>query len=79
MVCLVSGVSQLQLGPVPIPIRLLCVVLLAVCLLLNVEKLERKGKSIMKTISKMINAVSFTLTGFAEAVWDIGTKVAAAT
>jgi hypothetical protein len=78
MVYLVSGVSQLQLGPVPLPIWLIFVVLAVTRQVLNLEKLERNGRSTMKTISKMINVVSFTLTGFAEMVWDIGTKVAAA-
>jgi hypothetical protein len=75
VVCLVSGASQLRLGSVPFHLWFIFVVLALTRLALNLDKLKRNGRSLMKT---MTNTLSFTLTGLAEMVWDIGIKVAAA-
>ena len=70
-----SGGSLLQLGSVPLPLWPLFAVLAVIRQVLNLNKLKRNGRS---TMNKLINIVSFALTGLAEMVWDIGTKVAAA-
>jgi hypothetical protein len=43
-------------------------------LILDLDNLKKKGDTLMKIA---LNTVQFALTGIAEMVWDIGTKVAA--
>ena len=70
-----NGVSRIYLGPVSLPLWLILVVVAVSRLLLNLPKLKTKGGSPMKN---MLNTILFPFTGFAEMVWDIGAKVAAA-
>ena len=70
-----NGVSPLCLGPVSLPLWLILVVVAVSRLLLNLLMLKTKGVSPMKN---KLNTVLFPFTGFAEMVWDIGAKVAAA-
>ena len=70
-----SGVSPLHLGPVSLPLWLMLVILAFTNQTLNLLKLKTQGGSPMKY---KLKSVLFPLTGFAEMVWDIGTKVVAA-
>jgi hypothetical protein len=66
----VNGVSVLHLGPISLPFWLIFIVVAASRFALNVLAVK-KGMMPMK--QKL--TVLFTFTGFAEMVWDIGTKV----
>lgn len=68
-----NGVSALHLGPISLPFWLIVVVVAASRFALN-------GLAVRKGMMPMKNklTVLFTFTGFAEMVWDIGTKVIAA-
>jgi hypothetical protein len=66
--------GALRLGPLSLPLWLILVVVAATRFLLNWSAVK---KGVMPMTNKL-NTILFTLTGFAEMVWDIGTKVAAA-
>ena len=70
-----SGVSPLHLGPVSLPLWLMLVILAFISQTHNPLKLKTQGGSPVKY---KLKTVLFPLTGFAEMVWDIGTKVVAA-
>jgi len=72
----VSGAAVVYLGPLSLPLWLIVAVLAVIRLSLNLNQTKNKGDMQMKF--KTSKSVLFTLTGFAEMVWDIGTKVAAA-
>ena len=73
MICLVSGVSPLCLGPVALPLRLMIVALAVTRLTFNLIT-SKKGSPMMNRLKTVL----FPLTSIIETVWDIGTKVAAA-
>ena len=78
---LVSELFAAILGPASIPIWLTLATLLGslrALLLINQERLKKNGGTSMKKTNQRLNIVSFSLTGFAETVWDIGTKITAA-
>lgn len=66
---------MLHLGPVSLPLWLMFVGLAVIRHVLYADKLRTKGGSLMNKL----NTVLFSLTGFAEMVWDIGAKVVAGT
>jgi hypothetical protein len=72
----VSGGPMLHLGPLSLPLWLIVAVLAVTHLTLNLN--QAKSKEDMQMIRQTSKTVLATLTGIAEMVWDIGTKVAAA-
>jgi hypothetical protein len=72
---LVSSASTVTLGPLSIPLWILLVALAVTRLILNLD-LKRIGDMLMKIT---LNTLPFLLIGSSEMVWDIGTKVVAAT
>ena len=66
-----NGVSALHLDPVSLPFWLIVVVVAASRFALNVLAVK---KGMMMPMKNKLT-VLFTFTGFAEMVWDIGTKV----
>ena len=71
---LVSSASTVTLGSLSIPLWLILTALAVTRLTLNLN-LKKIGDMLMQMT---LNTVSCLLTGTAEGVWDIGTKVVAA-
>jgi hypothetical protein len=72
----VSGAFVADLGFLSLPLWLFVVVLAVIRLTLNLNQ-NKKDKGDMQMNRKTSKTVSTTLTGIAEMVWDIGTKVTA--
>jgi hypothetical protein len=72
----VSGGLAVALGSLSLPLWLIVAVLAVTRLTLDLNQTKNKGD--MQVRLKTSKTLLFTLTGFAEMVWDIGTKVAAA-
>lgn len=69
-----SRLSPQPLGFLSQHLWLSLTILAVTRLLLDLDNLKKKGDTLMKIT---LNTVRFALTGVAEMVWDIGTKVAA--
>jgi hypothetical protein len=72
---LVSGASTVTLGSLSIPLWILVAALAVTRLIVKLD-IKRIGDMLMKMT---LNTVPFLLIGSSEMVWDIGTKVVAAT